>query len=144
MQAMQALKQKPTILLKMHWAFRKITQKPNSKVTITTGLNGSYSKQHTPTNSGAFSNPVISSYFLVPWYTPYNDDGSIRYGDNDPDGQFPANGGPYNPVAIAELDRTVAKQIQFRGYVSGEYSILPELKFTSRYSAEYLTVPEDL
>jgi len=120
-----------------------LTHKPNEKLTFTTGLNGSYSKQSTPTNSGAFSNPVISSYFLVPWYTPYNKDGSLRYGDNDPDGQFPANGGPYNPVAVAELDANSAKQISFRGYVSGEYYILPELRFTSRYSAEFLTIQED-
>lgn len=120
-----------------------LTHKPVGNFTFTTGLNGSYSKQVTPTNSGAFSNPVISSYFLVPWYTPYNTDGSLRYGDNDPDGQFPANGGPYNPVAIAELDNNAARQISFRGYVSGEYFIIPNLKLTSRYSAEFLTVQED-
>jgi TonB-linked SusC/RagA family outer membrane protein len=120
-----------------------LTNKPNDKVTLTVGLNGSASRQHTPTNSGAFSNPVISSYFLLPWYSPYNKDGSLKYGDNDPDGEFPQNGGPYNPVAIAQLDQNLARQIQFRGYVSGEYNILPDLKFTSRYSAEYLTIPED-
>ena len=80
---------------------------------------------------------------MLPWYTPYNKDGSLRYGDNDPDGEFPQNSGPYNPVAISHLDKNLARQIQFRGYVYGEYSILPELKFTSRYSAEYLTIPED-
>ena len=120
-----------------------LTHKPNDKLTFTTGLNGSYSKQITPTNSGAFSNPVISSYFLLPWYTPYNTDGSLRYGDNDPDGQFRPSSGPYNPVAIARLDDNSAKQINFRGYVSGEYYILPELRFTSRYSAEFLTIQED-
>jgi TonB-linked SusC/RagA family outer membrane protein len=121
-----------------------LTHKPNDKITFTTGINGSYSKQHTPTNSGAFSNPVIASYFLVPWFTPYNKDGSIRYGDNDPDGQFPTGGGPFNPVAIAAFDKNTAKQINFRGYVSGEYNIIPSLKFTSRYSAEFLTIAEDL
>ncbi|MEP6465014.1 MAG: SusC/RagA family TonB-linked outer membrane protein, partial [Parafilimonas sp.] len=121
-----------------------LTHKPNDKLTFTTGINGSYSRQHTPNNTGNFSNPVIASYFLLPWYTPYNKDGSIRYGSNDPDGEFPDNAGPYNPVAIASLDNSVAKQINFRGYVSGEYNIIPELKFTSRYSAEFLTVAEDL
>ncbi|MEP6683142.1 MAG: TonB-dependent receptor [Parafilimonas sp.] len=121
-----------------------LTHKPNDKLTFTAGINGSYSRQHTPTNTGNFSNPVISSYFLLPWYTPYNKDGSLRYGSNDPDGEFPDNAGPYNPVAIQALDNSVAKQINFRGYVSGEYAIIPELKFTSRYSAEYLTVAEDL
>jgi TonB-linked SusC/RagA family outer membrane protein len=120
-----------------------LTHKPNDKFVFTTGLNGSYSRQQTPTNSGAFSNPVIASYFLVPWYTPYNTDGSIRYGDNDPDGQFPVNGGPFNPVAIVTLDHNEAKQIDFRGYVSGEYYIKPELKLSSRYSAEFLTIQED-
>ncbi len=120
-----------------------LTNKPNNKITLSFGINGSASRQHTPTNSGAFSNPVISSYFLLPWYTPYNEDGSLRYGNNDPDGEFPQNSGPYNPIAISQLEKNLARQIQFRGYVSGEYNILPELKFTSRYSAEYLTIPED-
>jgi TonB-linked SusC/RagA family outer membrane protein len=120
-----------------------LTNKPNDKITLTVGLNGSASRQHTPTNSGNFSNPVISSYFLLPWYSPYNKDGSLKYGDNDPDGEFPQNGGPYNPVAVSQLDKNLARQIQFRGYVSGEYNIIPDLKFTSRYSAEYLTIPED-
>ncbi|MBV9961943.1 MAG: TonB-dependent receptor [Parafilimonas sp.] len=120
-----------------------ITHKPNDKLMFTAGINGSFSKQHTPLNSGNFGNPVISSYFLLPWYTPYNDDGSIRYGSNDPDGQFPDNVGPYNPIAIQTLDNSVAKQISLRGYVSGEYNIIPELKVTSRYSAEYLTIAED-
>ena len=97
-----------------------LTHKANDKVTITAGINGSYSKQHTPLNSGNFGNPVISSYFLLPWYTPYNKDGSLRYGNNDPDGQFPDNAGPYNPVAIAELDNNLAKQISLRGYVYGD------------------------
>jgi TonB-linked SusC/RagA family outer membrane protein len=120
-----------------------LTNKPNDKLTLTAGINGSASIQHTPTNSGNFSNPVISSYFLLPWFTPYNKDGSLRYGDNDPDGEFPQNSGPYNPVAISHFEKNLARQIQLRGYVTGEYSILPELKFTSRYSAEYLTIPED-
>ncbi len=120
-----------------------LTNKPNDKITLTVGINGSASQQHTPTNSGNFSNPVISSYFLLPWYTPYNKDGSLKYGDNDPDGEFPQNSGPYNPVAISQLEKNLVRQIQFRGYVSSEYNIIPELKFTSRYSAEYLTIPED-
>lgn len=120
-----------------------LTHKPNSKIVFNVGLNGSYSLQHTPTNSGAFSNPVIASYFLVPWYTPYNKDGSLRYGDNDPDNEFPINGGPFNPVAVIKLDNSVAKQTNFRGYVSGEYNFLPGLKFTSRYSAEFLSIQED-
>jgi TonB-linked SusC/RagA family outer membrane protein len=118
-----------------------ITHKASDRINFTAGLSGSTSIQNTPTNGGTFANPVLASFFLVPWTSPYNADGSLRY--NDPEGQFPVNGGVFNPLVQAAFNRNTAKQTTVRGYVTGEVKILNDLKFTSRYSAEYFDVSED-
>ena len=117
-----------------------ITHKATDWLNFTAGLNGSTSVQNTPSNGGTFANPVLASYFLVPWFSPYNADGSLRY--NDPEGQF-GGGGVFNPLVQAAFNKGITKQTSFRGYVSGEAKILTDLKFTSRYSAEYFDVSED-
>lgn len=118
-----------------------ITHKATDKVTFTAGINGSTSSQTTPSNGGTFANPILASFFLLPWYSPYNADGSYRY--NDAAGEFPLGGGVFNPVIQAAWNNNTLKQTTLRGNVSGEYKILDNLKFTSRYSAEYFDVQED-
>ena len=118
-----------------------LVHKATDKLTISSGINGSSSTEHTPEDGGLFTNPVLAATLLVPWYSPYNADGSLRY--NDPQGEFPSNGqGPYNPLAIAALNGNAAQTVTFRGYVSGEYQFLKDFKFTSRYSVEYFTIQE--
>ncbi len=117
-----------------------ITHKATDWLNFTAGLNGSTSSQNTPSNGGTFANPVLASFFLVPWYSPYNADGSLKYGDAV---EFPTNGGVFNPLVQAAYNKNTTKQTTFRGYVTGEAKILTDLKFTSRYSAEYFDVSED-
>jgi len=119
-----------------------ITHKASDKLTFSAGLNGSTSDQNTPLNTGNFGNPILAQFFLLPWYTPYNKDGSLRY--NDADGEFPLGGGIYNPVVQAAYNKYNLKQTVIRGNVLGEYKILNNLKFTSRYSGEYFDVSEDM
>lgn len=116
-----------------------VTSKVNDKITFKAGINGSSSMQLSPPGSAAYSSPVSGSFFIQPWYSPYNTDGTLKY--NDAEGQFP-DGSQFNPVAMAELNKQTVKQLQVRGYVSGEYQILPNLKFTSKYSGEYLNADE--
>lgn len=120
-----------------------ITHKATDWLNFTAGLNGSTSVQNTPTNGGTFANPVLASFFLLPWYAPYNSDGSLRYADHDTTGQFPVNGGVFNPLVQAAFNKNTLKQTTLRGYVTGEAKILTDLKFTSRYSAEYFDISED-
>ncbi|MFL9485256.1 SusC/RagA family TonB-linked outer membrane protein [Chitinophagaceae bacterium LWZ2-11] len=117
-----------------------ITHKATDRATFSVGINGSNSMQHTPTNGGTFANPVLASFFLLPWYTPYNADGSLKY--NDPAGEFPLNGSVFNPLVQAAWNVNQTNQTNLRGYVSGEYKILNNLKFTTRYSAEYFNIEE--
>ncbi len=120
-----------------------VTHKPNEQFTFNAGLRGGTSNQNTPNHVGASDNPVLAQSFLLPWYSPYNADGSFRY--NDPQGEFPAGGGTaaYNPVIIAAWDKYNSKQTVIRGNLSGEYRILSNLELTSRYSAEYFDISED-
>lgn len=118
-----------------------VMHKATDKITLSTSINLGTSKQSTPTNGGTFANPVLAAHFLNPWYSPYNEDGSFKW--NDDEFQFPANGGIFNPVIQAAWNKNTAVQTTLRGHVTGEYKILKDLKFTSRYSAEYLTVQED-
>lgn len=118
-----------------------VTHKATDKITLSTSLNLGTSKQNTPAAGGAFANPVLASHFLLPWYSPYNDDGSLRW--NDDEGQFAINGGVFNPLVQAAWNKNIAVQTTLRGSVMGEYRIIKNLKFTSRYSAEYFNVQED-
>jgi TonB-linked SusC/RagA family outer membrane protein len=120
-----------------------ITHKANNKLTFSANLNGSATNQNIPPNGGQFSNPVLSQLFLLPWYTPYNADGSFKY--NDPEGEFPpSSGGLYNPVIEAAWNTNNSRQVAIRGSVSGAYNILKNLTLTSRYSGEYFDVNENL
>lgn len=119
-----------------------ITHKASERINFYTTISGSTTTQHTPINGGAFANPVGSVFFLPSWYTPYNSDGSFRF--NDPEGEFPLGGGSgWNPVVTAAWDRNLLTQTAFRGNVSGDIRLLDNLKFTSRYAAEYSDVSED-
>jgi TonB-linked SusC/RagA family outer membrane protein len=118
-----------------------ISNKVNDRIQFNMGLNGSYSFQIAPPGSAAYASPVSGAFFLPPYFSPYNADGTLRY--HDPEGEFP-EGSQFNPLAIAAFNRYTDGQTQFRGYVSGEYQILDNLKFTSKYSGEYLDYNEYL
>ncbi|HXB91220.1 MAG TPA: TonB-dependent receptor [Puia sp.] len=120
-----------------------VTHKASDRFTLSANLNGSNTSQTTPTNGGTFANPVLASFFLMPWFTPKNADGSLRFGANDDMGEFPVNGGIFNPLVQAAYNTNLAQQTALRGNVTGEYRILDNLKFTSRFAAEYLAVQED-
>ncbi|HXS58812.1 MAG TPA: TonB-dependent receptor [Hanamia sp.] len=116
-----------------------LSTKVSDKIVFKAGINGSASTQLSPPGSAAYASPVSGSFFLQPWFSPYNADGTFRY--NDPEGQFP-EGSQFNPVLLAAWNKSTAKQMELRGYVSAEYQILPKLKFSSKYSGEYLDVDE--
>ena len=119
-----------------------INHKATDRLNFSATLSGSSATQHTPSNSGFFSNPVGAYFFFPPWYTPYNADGSFRY--NDSLNEFPLGGGSgWNPVVTAAYNKNSYIQTNFRGNVTGEVKILEDLKFTSRYAAEYYDITED-
>lgn len=122
-----------------------LTHRATDRLTVSLRLNGAATKQETPSNGGTFANPVLESYFLLPWYTPRNADGSFKYDDSE--NEFPVNGGIFNPLIQAAWNWNNAVQQQFRGNVMGEYKILNNatniLKFTTRFAGEFINVNEN-
>jgi TonB-linked SusC/RagA family outer membrane protein len=119
-----------------------VTHHASDKFTLSANINGSNTSQHTPTNGGTFANPVLASFFLLPWYTPRMPDGSLRYGDKDTLLEFTSTG-VFNPLAQAAFNFNTAQQTAVRGNATGEYKLLDNVKLTSRFAGEYLAVQED-
>ncbi len=109
----------------------------NNKLTLGAQLNISQSYQHTPAVGGLFRNPIQAAALLLPSQPAYDHD-TIVYDRN----QFDLFNGLYNPLAIAKYDRNTLSNLKGLGSISGEYKILPDLKFTSRYGIDYLTLEE--
>lgn len=114
----------------------RITHKPIEKVTVNFNMNGGYVNQRAPLNGGAFGNPVLSSYFMVPSMTPYNADGSYKL-----DNTFV--GGLHNTLALSEIDKRFLRETSLRGSLSGEYKILENLRFKTAYGADFNMLEED-
>ncbi len=123
--------------------FKRYSLRTNFKHIASDKLNfsftvaGSNTIQHTPNSGGAFANPVGSLPFLRPTQNPYNADGSLnitRTGNN-----FSSQ---YNPLYIAKYNRNDLNSTQLEGTLSGEYAILKNLKFTSRFGIDYNSLEE--
>jgi len=111
----------------------RITNKATDKLTIGLNVNAGNVSQRAPLNGGAFGNPLLSTYFLLPTYSAYKPDGTYNY---------ILNGGLHNTVALSEMDKRFLRQSSIRG-VNGEYKILDNLKFRSVYGIDYNALEED-
>jgi TonB-linked SusC/RagA family outer membrane protein len=111
----------------------RLTHKATDRVTVNLNLNGGYVGQRAPLNGGAFGNPVLSSYFLLPSRSAYNPDGSWNYNV----------GGLHNTVALAEIDKRFLRELSLRGSVGVDVKILENLKFKTLYGGDYNTLEED-
>jgi TonB-linked SusC/RagA family outer membrane protein len=110
--------------------------KANQKLTFGLTMNASYSKQNTPTAGGGFRNPVLAAYFLRPTQNAYNADGSVNWSTT----MFNQT---YNPLAIVEYDRGLFNNVKTISTLSGEYQILKNLKFTSKFGIDLFTIEEE-
>jgi TonB-linked SusC/RagA family outer membrane protein len=117
-----------------------LTNKFSNRVSVSTNLTMSTVKQHTPLAGGFFANPMDAVYFLRPMQNPYNADGSYnisRTGNTN----FPAD---FNPLYIAEKDVNLLNNFKMLGNVSGQFKILDNLNFTTRYGIDYFNLTEEL
>ena len=112
----------------------RITNKATDKLTIGLNLNAGNVSQRAPLAGGAFGNPLLSTYFLLPTYSAYKPDGTYNY---------ILNGGLHNTIALSEMDKRFLRQSSIRGSVNGEYKILDNLKFKSVYGIDYNALEED-
>lgn len=115
-----------------------LKHKLNDKFTVGTNMILSTANLTGLLNGGAFGNPVLTSFFLMPNFPVRNPDGS-----NYISGPLAPGGGLYNPLEILQNDRRNNNTQKAIGSVYGEYEILPNLKITSRYGIDYNNIEED-
>jgi TonB-linked SusC/RagA family outer membrane protein len=111
----------------------RITNKATDKLTLGVNLNGGAVSQKAPLAGGAFGNPVLSSYFLLPTRSAFNPDGSYNL----------SVGGLHNTLALAEIDKRFLREMSMRGSLTADYKILDNLKFRSAYGVDYNVLEED-
>ncbi|HLG39092.1 MAG TPA: SusC/RagA family TonB-linked outer membrane protein, partial [Chitinophagaceae bacterium] len=114
----------------------RLTHRPDDRLTLNMNLNGGIVNQRAPLAGGAFGNPVLSSYFLLPSRSAYNADGSYNLVAS-------SLGGLHNTIALSELDKRFLREFSLRGSFSAEYKILSNLKFRTAYGADYNVLEED-
>ena len=112
----------------------RLTHRPNDKLNLNFNLNGGAVDQKAPLNGGAFGNPVLSSYFLLPSYSAYNSDGSYN---------LTSLGGLHNTIALSEIDKRFLREMSMRGSISADYKILDNLTFRTAYGIDYNILEED-
>jgi TonB-linked SusC/RagA family outer membrane protein len=113
-----------------------LSHKATNRFTIDVNILGSYSDQNTPTQGGAFRNPVLAASFLLPTQSPYDSAGNIYY-ERDVFNQV------YNPLAVIQYDRANLRSIKTISTISGKYEILPQLYFTSTFGIDYISLEEE-
>ncbi|HYF30450.1 MAG TPA: TonB-dependent receptor [Chitinophagaceae bacterium] len=113
-----------------------LRHRASEKFTLGVNLTGSYVHQNAPAQSSAFRNPVAEAFWLRPSQNARNADGSLNLSTT-------TFNQLYNPLAIAELDRTQADIVKVLGNFSGEYEIIKNLKFTSRLGIDYANLEEE-
>jgi TonB-dependent starch-binding outer membrane protein SusC len=119
-------------------ALLKVTNQATDRLFITAGIDGGVTKQNTPLAGGAFGNPILSSYFILPTFSAYKADGSLNYLTP----QFPTSA-VYNTLATIALDKRKLNGLSLRGNISADYKILKNLLFRSSYGADYNTLEEE-
>ncbi|RYE19953.1 MAG: SusC/RagA family TonB-linked outer membrane protein, partial [Sphingobacteriaceae bacterium] len=117
----------------------KITSKATDKLTLSANINSGFVNQRTPSAGGAFANPVLSSYFVLPTRSAYLPDGKY----NILTSEFPTNAN-FNTLALAQMDKRKLRELSLRGNVYAEYSFLPNLKFRSSVGGDLSNLEEDL
>jgi TonB-linked SusC/RagA family outer membrane protein len=125
-------------------SLRKVTGQLNidhnisKRISLSSNINFSNINQFTPSNGGAFANPVGSLWFLTPFQLGYNADGSInssRTGNTN----FPSQ---FNPLWLAANDKKYSSQSRILTGVSLKWNIWDKLRFTSFASIDYDVLEE--
>ncbi len=116
----------------------RVTNQATDRLMLSVNIDGGAVTQNTPQNGGAFGNPVLSSYFILPTSSAYKADGSLNYLTS----QFPTSG-VYNTLATTSLDHRRLNEVSIRGSVSADYKILDNLTFKSNFGADYNTLEEE-
>lgn len=116
----------------------RVSNKATDKLTLNLNANAGFVRQFTPLAGGAFGNPILSSFFVLPTRSAYKTDGT----PNILTSEFPTSS-LFNTIALAKMDKRYLKELAIRGSASGEYMIIRNLKFKSAYGVDLLVLEED-
>ncbi|WP_131539636.1 SusC/RagA family TonB-linked outer membrane protein [Pedobacter nototheniae] len=114
-----------------------VRHKFNDKLSFGINLNVSNSGQYGPSAGGAFRNPLLAAYFLNPYISPTNADGSINNSKDFSPGSV------FNPLTVVNLDKNKYNALKGVGGADLTYKILHNLKFTSKIGIDYNNMEED-
>ncbi len=112
----------------------RINNKATDRLSLGFNMNVGNVSQRAPLSGGAFGNPLLSTYFLLPTYSAFKADGSYNY---------VLNGGLHNTLALSDQDKRFLRQTSARGSLSADYKIFDNLKFRSVYGVDYNNLEED-
>lgn len=108
----------------------------SGRLNLSLNLQPSYVLEHgTLSNGSYFGNPVMNIFFLRPTQNPYNPDGSLNINANNTG--FTS---VYNPLYIVKYNIHSNGQFSGIGGAQARYSILDNLKFTSKIGLQYQTM----
>ena len=114
-----------------------VKSKLTSRLTINPSLSLSYSKQVGESEGSGFRNPVYDAKLLRPTQQAFNADGTPNYSTTEFNNLF-------NPLAIAKYDHRRNNTYKLLSSVAGEYRILDNLKFTSKFGVDFFNIEEYL
>jgi TonB-dependent starch-binding outer membrane protein SusC len=123
---------------KRYSANASVNNQASDRLSFGLTANVGYVNQDAPLNGGAFGNPVLSSFFLLPSRNAYKPDGSLNYGAPD----FPT-GALHNTILTNEWDKRKLNQTSIRSSFNTEYKIIKNLNFRSQYGIDYNILEED-
>jgi TonB-linked SusC/RagA family outer membrane protein len=113
----------------------KVDHQAGQRLNLSLSLQPSYATQHgTLSNGSYFGNPVMNIWFLRPTQNPFNTDGT--YNISTTNAGFSS---VYNPLYIVKNNIHSNGQFNGLGNAQAKYSILENLKFTSKMGVQYTT-----
>jgi TonB-linked SusC/RagA family outer membrane protein len=116
----------------------KVENNPTPKLNFSLSLQPTYTNENGPLSNGSqFGNPILSAFFLRPTQNPYNADGTLNINSTAKD--FSS---VFNPLYIAAHNVHSLGTFSGIGNVQARYNILDNLKFTTKYGAQYSTLNE--
>jgi TonB-linked SusC/RagA family outer membrane protein len=115
-----------------------IDQTISKRINFTVGLNMSNVSQNTPSNGGAFANPIGQAFFNRPFQLAYTDAGALNI-SQDGATNFP---GTYNPLYTSANDVKHLSQTRGLGNVQLRWNIWDQLKYTGYVSGDYNALEE--
>ncbi|NCD69511.1 SusC/RagA family TonB-linked outer membrane protein [Mucilaginibacter agri] len=110
----------------------------SKRISLNAGINFSNVNQNTPSNGGAFANPILAAYFLRPFQLAYNADGTLntsRSGNTN-------FGSVFNPLYTAANDVKNLSQTRILTNATLKWNIWDQLRYTGYGSIDYDVLEE--